>query len=226
MRMRHVRFLAFVSLLTAMAVIVSGCKPPPREAPRPLRKWELLSAAESAHWKSAEMPDTGKAEVRDGVAVLESGGPMTGLRYDNWQPGGLPVRDYTITCEAMRVDGTDFFAAITFPVRSIDTCATLIVGGWGGGLVGISSIDGDDASNNSTRSEQRFENGRWYRLKLEVHDEELKAWIDDRLVINTSIKARVINLRPGYIENCAPFGLATYQSTGRVRNLLVEETGR
>ena len=30
--------------------------------------------------------------------------------------------------------------------------ATLIVGGWGGGLVGISSIDGEDASNNSTRS--------------------------------------------------------------------------
>ena len=56
-----------------------------------------------------------------------------------------------------------------------------------------------------------------------MHDEELKAWIDDRLVINTSIKARVVSLRPGYIEKCAPFGLATYQSTGKVRNLTIEE---
>ena len=129
MRMRPVHFLVQISLLSVMAVAISGCKPPPRVPPRPLGKWELLSATESAHWKSAEMPEGGKAEVRDGEAVVESGGPMTGLRYDNWQTGGLPVRDYTITCEAMRAEGADFFAAITFPVRSIDTCATLIVGG-------------------------------------------------------------------------------------------------
>ena len=155
--------------------------------------------------------------------VMAPGGPMTGLRYDNWQGGGLPVRDYAVTCEAMRVDGGDFFASITFPVRSIETCATFIVGGWGGGLVGISSIDGQDAADNSTRSEQRFENGKWYRLKLEVREDEIKAWIDDRLVINTSIKGRTVALRPGYIEKCAPFGLATFGSTGRVRNLIVQD---
>lgn len=213
-------------LLTIALAALNGCKPPPREPVRTLRKWDLLSPTESANWKQAEMPDSGKAEVRNGEAIVEAGGPMTGLRYANWQAAGMPVSDYVITCEAMRAEGTDFFAAITFPVRSIATCATLIVGGWGGGLVGISSIDGEDASNNSTRSEQRFENGRWYRLKIEVHDEELKTWIDDRLVINTSIKARTISLRPGYIETCAPFGLATYQSTGRVRKLEVAELPR
>jgi len=218
--MSHIRPICLIltTLLTA------ACKPPPHET-RTLKKWDLLSATEATHWKSAAMPDAGKAEVRDGEAFMEAGGPMTGLSYDNWQSGGLPLRDYTITCEAMRVEGADFFAAITFPVRRIDTCATLVVGGWGGGLVGISSIDGEDASNNSTRSEQKFENGKWYRLKLEVREDEIKAWIDDRLVINTSIKARVISLRPGYIENCAPFGLATFQSTGRVRTLVAEELG-
>lgn len=213
-------------LLTGTVNALLSCKPPPRAPARALRKWELLSPAESVHWKQAEMPDSGKAEVRDGEAIVEAGGPMTGLRYEGWLSGSLPVTDYLITCEAMRAEGADFFAAITFPVRRIDTCATLIVGGWGGGLVGISSIDGEDASNNSTRSEQRFENGRWYRLKIEVHDEELKTWIDDRLVINTSIKARTISLRPGYIETCAPFGLATYQTTGRVRKLEVAELGK
>ena len=222
--MSHAGHIGLMSLISA-ALVITACKPPTRET-HTLRKWNLLSATEITHWKSADMPDTGKAEVRNGEAVMEPGGPMTGLRYGNWQTGGLPVCDYTVSYEAMRVEGGDFFAAITFPVRSIETCATLIVGGWGGGLVGISSIDGDDASNNSTRSEQRFENGKWYRLKLEVREDEIKAWIDDRLVINTSIKARVIGLRPGYIESCAPFGLATFGSTGRVRNLVVEELGR
>lgn len=205
-----------------MALLLTSCNPLEKKA-EPARKWDLLAADQLVHWMAAEMPEAGKVEVRDGEAVMAPGGPMSGLRYDNWQGGGLPVRDYAVSCEAMRVDGGDFFAAITFPVRSIATCATLIVGGWGGGLVGISSIDGEDASNNSTRSEQQFENGKWYRLKFEVRDEEIKAWIDDRLVINVSIKDRAVGLRPGYIEKCAPFGLATFGSTGRVRNLVIEE---
>lgn len=222
MRSRLRNVLGFVSLLTSAATMLGGCKPLPKHSTT-LRRWDLLSATEITHWKSAEMPDTGKAEARDGATVIESGGPMTGLRYDNWRAGTFPVRDYAVSYEAMRVDGSDFFAALTFPVRSIETCATLIVGGWGGGLVGISSIDGQDASDNSTRSEQRFENGKWYRVKLEVREDGIKAWIDDRIVINTSIKSRVIGMRPGYIESCAPFGFATFGSTGRVRNIVVEE---
>ena len=222
MRARLPCLVGFLSLLTSAATMLSSCNPMEKKA-EPARKWDLLAADQLVHWKSANMPDGGKAEVRDGEAVIAPGGPMSGLRFDNWERSGLPLRDYTVSYEAMRVDGGDFFAALTFPVRSIDTCATLIVGGWGGGLVGISSIDGEDASNNSTRSEQKFENGKWYRLKLEVRDDEIKAWIDDRIVINTSIKNRVIGLRPGYIEKCAPFGLATYGSTGRVRGLVVEE---
>lgn len=210
-----------IGMLGLMGLLIA-CDPLSMEQ-QPLRKWELLSGEHATGWRAAGIPDEGEATVRDGEAILESGGPMTGLRFENWAAAGLPVRDYSITCEAMRVEGGDFFCAITFPVRGIDTCATLIVGGWGGGLVGISSIDGADAANNATRSEQRFENGQWYRLKLEVREESLKGWIDDRLVINTSIQGRTISLRPGYIEKCAPFGLASFGTTGRVRNLVVEE---
>ena len=101
----------------------------------------------------------------------------------------------------------------------IEGAATLVLGGWGGALVGISSIDDQDASENSTRSEQHFINGKWYRVRLEITNDELKAWIDDRLVVNTSIKGRKISLRPGDIEHCAPFGFATYASEGQVRGL-------
>lgn len=186
------------------------------------QKWDLLSPEQLQHWSPAGIPDEGRTSVSIGEVVLEPSGPLTGLRYANWQKGRMPVSDYAITFDATRVEGDDFFAAVTFPIRNIDTCATLVIGGWGGGLVGISSIDGQDAAENSTRGEHQFENGKAYRFRLEVRDNELKAWIEDRLVINVSIKGRTLSLRPGYIEKCAPFGLATYSTTGRIRNLCVE----
>ncbi len=209
------------SLVILISVAVMSCKPVAPSAP--LRSWEMLAGAQAAMWRSAEIPNSGKVEVRDGEAVLEEGGPISGLRFTGWIDGAFPVRDYEIAFDAMRVEGEDFFAAVTFPVRSIETCCTLIVGGWGGGLVGISSIDGQDAADNMTRSEQRFENGKWYHIRLEVRDELLRCWIDERIVFNTSIKARAIGMRAGYIENCLPFGLATYGSKGRVRALVVRE---
>jgi hypothetical protein len=218
--MRLTRSLLITSLLMSAATMM-GCKPAAPSAPP--RTWDMLAGAQAALWQSAEIPGGGAAAVRDGEATLAEGGPLTGLRFTGWQAGGLPVRDYEITCEAMRMAGQDFFAAITFPVRDIATCGTLIVGGWGGGLVGISSIDGQDASDNLTRNEQRFENGQWYRIRLEVRDELLRCWIDERLVFNASIKARAIGMRAGYIENCAPFGLATYGTQGRVRALVVRQ---
>ena len=146
---------------------------------------------------------------------------MSGAFFDGWIDEKLPLTDYAIAFEARRVEGRDFFAALTFPVRRIDTCATLVLGGWGGALVGVSSIDDQDASENSTRSEQHFINGQWYRVRLEITNDELKAWLDDRLVVNTSIKGRKISLRPGDIEHCAPFGFASFASEGQVRGLKI-----
>ncbi len=193
------------------------------DEPRPLGKWDMLSAAHAAAWKPAEIEKSGAAKIAGSEAVLEAGEPMTGLRFEGWQKGNLPLQDYTITCEAMREEGRDFFAAITFPVRSLDTCCTFVAGGWGGALTGMSSIDGMDAADNETRSEQKLENGKWHRLKIEVRAGKLAAWIDGRLVLGANIQNRRISLRPGDIEKCAPFGLAAYATKGRVRKLMIEE---
>lgn len=175
------------------------------------------------HWTSAEIEDGGTIGFTPSEMTLGTGKPMTCARFSGWGPLQLPLTDYAVEFEALRVDGQDFFGAITFPVRSLDTCATLVNGGWGGGLVGISSIDEQNANENSTRGEHRFINGQWYKFRLEVRSDELKAWLDGRLVINTSIKGRTISLRPGDIEKCAPFGVATYMTEGKVRNLSVQK---
>ena len=117
----------------------------------------------------------------------------------------------------MRVRGNDFFASLTFPVG--DSFATWVMGGWGGDIVGISSIDGWDASDNETRSYFNFENGRWYALRLQVTDDRIQAWIDGQQVVNVNIKGRAISLRHGEIKLSAPFGFASYATEGRLRKI-------
>ena len=65
-----------------------------------------------------------------GVLVLERGEPFTVVRYEGKAP--LPLDEYEISWEAARLEGNDFFAALTFPVGSREKCATLVTGGWGG----------------------------------------------------------------------------------------------
>lgn len=204
--------------LAALGLFLSACEPPVPQAAR----WELFSGAHASRWKASDIENEGASVLANGELRQEPGAPMTGFRFPDWAVLGMPVADYAIEYEAMREDGQDFFGTVTFPVRSLDTCASLVIGGWGGALVGISCIDGYDASENPTRNEQRIENGRWHRIRIEVRADEIKAWMDNRLVVGTSIAGRKISLRSGDIEKCAPFGFATYITSGRVRGLVIE----
>lgn len=126
---------------------------------------------------------------------------------------------YVVELEARRMSGSNFFCGLSFPVRSGSECVSLIVGGWGGSLVGISSIDGLDASENSTASQHEFDNQRWYRIRVEVGVERLQAWIDDRQVVDAHTEGQRLSLRLGPIEDCAPFGIATWLTTAEVRGV-------
>lgn len=161
--------------------------------------------------------------MRDGEIHLAAGLPMTGIAFSAWDAAGLPGTEYAVEYEAMRVEGEDIFGMLTFPVASHETHATFVLGGWGGTVTGISSIDFADANENSTRGEQRFENGRWYRVRLEVRPDDLRAWVDGRLVVNASIRGRKVSLRPGFIDHCLPLGFATWNTEARVRAVRVEK---
>ena len=157
----------------------------------------------------------------DGL-TLKEGAPMTGAVYPDWLKEGLPVTDYAINYEAQRVQGRDFFGSVTFPVRDAETYVTFVLGGWGGAQVGISSIDGYDASENTTGSSQKLEDGVWYRVRVEVRTGELRVLLNGRPIVLTNIKGRTLGLRGGEIDRCTPFGFATYGTTGRIRGCGVE----
>ena len=153
-----------------------------------------------------------EVEVDGGTILLRRGDPLTGITWH----GDFPRIDYEVTLEAMRVEGSDFFAAITFPVGD-DPC-TLVLGGWGGKVVGLSSIAGADASENRTRRDIAFESGRWYAIRLRVTGEKIEAWIDGAMIVDFAHPGQPLSIRVEVWES-QPFGIATWQTTGRVRNL-------
>jgi hypothetical protein len=152
-------------------------------------------------------------KVDDGRLVLGTG-LMTGVTWTN--AADLPRINYEIALDAMRVDGSDFFCALTFPVKE-DPCS-FIVGGWGGGVVGLSSLDGQDASNNDTTRYMNFDNGKWYALRLRVTETNIQCWIDADKVVDAETKDRRISIR-SEVEDSRPLGIASWSTTAALRNI-------
>lgn len=168
-----------------------------------------------AGWDRAQFGGDGEIALEDGVFRIGMGVEMTGIRFD----GEIPSAPYSLELEARKITGTDFFCGLTFPVRSEGECLTLILGGWGGGTVGLSSIDGKDASENETTSYYNFEKERWYHLKLTVTENQIQAEMDGQTVIKFEIGEHILGLRSGSIDLCAPLGLTTFQTQSEIRNL-------
>jgi hypothetical protein len=185
-------------------------------------RWELFTPPLIEHWQTAKMDNPGEVQRETDGFTLGAGSPMTGIVFPAWEQDGLPLTGYRLTYEAMRVNGGDFFGSVTFPVGSRERCVTFVLGGWGGSQVGISSIDGYDASENPTGSSQRFENGRWYRIRIEVREELLLVWLDDKPLVSFNPKGRQLGLRGGEIAKCVPLGFATYATAGRLRSCVLE----
>lgn len=207
-----------------LILVVAGCAPGNRTAARPAAI-ELFDGETLAGWRAIEFEVGGgaAASVGDGGTLqIAAGDPLAGVVLDN-PDIALPGGDYELELEAMIVDGTDFFCGLTFPVPSQGTCCTLIVGGWGGTLVGISSVNGMDASLNTTRHDRPFDARRWYQIKVRVTADYLDVWIDGETVIELGILDRKLSMRSGEIEQCQPLGLATYRTAAAYRNIRLRQ---
>ena len=120
-------------------------------AAAPADDWRpLFDGAKLGDWRATEFGGEGAVEVVGDAIRIGMGSPLSGITWG----GEFPRQRFELSLEARRVEGHDFFCGLTFPVGP-DSCS-LILGGWGGGLVGLSSIDGEDASSNQTTQYREF----------------------------------------------------------------------
>lgn len=190
-------------------------KPPtPATAPQPAApKWRSLFDGKSlAGWKGVEFGGEGEVYVKQGEMWLDMGDTLTGATYQ----GEVPKTNYEIRLEAKRAGGIDFFCGLTFPVA--DSHCSFIVGGWAGAVVGLSSIDGHDASDNDTTRFMSFKDNQWYKIRVRVTDKHIQAWIDDQQVVSQDIRGKRISTRPEVNLN-RPLGLCAWQTKAALRNL-------
>jgi type 1 glutamine amidotransferase len=177
-------------------------------------EWKpLFNGTNLTGWQPIDFGGAGEVKVENGQIILGTGVALTGLR----RAEGFLRSNYEVSLQAMKIQGNDFFCALTFPVK--DSHATFIAGGWGGSLIGLSSIDGMDASENEFTQYLRFEDKKWYRILLRVTDRKIQAWIDDEKMIDANITERRVSMRPGEIEASVPFGLSTYQTTAAIKDI-------
>jgi len=179
----------------------------------------LFDGESLGQWKQTPFEEDGKSYVEDGRIIMATGRDMSGITWT----GPLLRMNYEISLEAMRVEGFDFFCGLTFPIN--ESPCTLVVGGWGGGLVGLSNIDYYDAANNETSKNLDFENGKWYQIRLRVTRKMIQAWIDDELMVNFEWPGHKLDVR-FEVEPSVPLGIATWQTAGAARSIEVRKVDK
>ncbi len=172
----------------------------------------LLEKSSMEGWEKTNFGGEGKVDFNDqGELVFEVGEPMTGITYKK----DFPKENFEIRWEANRLSGSDFLAGLTFPVGE-EHCS-FICGGWGGGLIGISSIDGNDASENQTTQFQNLKNKQWYKFVVRVDAQEIRVKMDDKEIIKIPRKGKSFSVR-GEVRASRPLGYAVFRSQVAVRN--------
>ena len=200
-----------------LAVLLLAAAGAAAQAPDSGQGWISMFDGKSLKgWKEATFPGRGKVEVRDGMIVLGSGA-STGIAWT----GAFPKSGYEVRFEASRLEGKDFFAGIVFPVK--DTHCSWISGGWDGTVVGLSNLEGNDASENDTSSLHEFEHGRWYKFRLLVSETRVQAWIDGAPVVDIDYTKRKLELRFDDSDLLIPIGFSSYRTVGGLRNVQYRE---
>jgi hypothetical protein len=213
----------FILLLTVFFVTVSSfAAAAAAEEPKDEYGWkQLFDGKTLTGWSVPTFGGDGEVSVKDGELVIGQGAMITGVKYEKV----FPRINYEIRYEAKRTMGNDFFAALTFPVN--DNCCTFINGGWGGGTIGLSCVEGMDASENETSSFFSFTDHQWYKFRICVTGKKIRVWIDEptkegkrkeTLAVDLNLDEKKISLRDE-TSQYKPLGICTWVSESRIRNI-------
>jgi len=178
----------------------------------------LLSADHLEYWKPSQLAGQGATEIGNDQIELEFGYTMTGVIYS----GDFPRNNYRVTYQARRLDGTDFFGTVTFPVG--DSHCSFVLGGWGGATIGLSNLDGEDASRNETSQIVSLDDGQWHRVAIEVRLPRIQVELNGEPVVQVDTTGRKVDIRPD-VAACRPFGFCAYETRAAIRKVQLVRYG-
>lgn len=211
------RPLLFIFTLCAVIICLDADSNAKERKAKPT-KWKNLFDGETLDgWERTNYGGEGEVEVQDGQLLLNFGYSMTGVTY---QKDDLPKTNYEIRTTVRKIDGNDFFCGATFPVA--DSHCSFICGGWGGAVTGLSSIDGQDASENETTGYQNFPSGKSYKVKIRVEPHLIQCWINGKQVVYQNILDRKITTRNEVNLN-KPLGFATWETKASYKMIQIRE---
>jgi Domain of Unknown Function (DUF1080) len=171
-------------------------------------------------WKVTDFGGEGEVNVQEGVIVMKMGQPLTGI---TWKDGDkIPTDNYEVTLQAMKRKGDDFFCALTFPVR--DSHASFVIGGWAGTVVGLSNIDGLDASENETTQYEKLDHNKWHAVRVRVADGKIECWLNDKQMVDVELKNKRINTRIE-VDPSRPLGVCCYNTESGLKDLKLRRLG-
>jgi len=204
-------------------VLLSGCRGGQKEdikvkpVNQEITESVLVVEGESMRgWEITNFGPQGPVYLSGNEIILGMGEGCTGITWKK----DFPTMNYKVTLEAKKITGNDFFCGITFPVG--ESPCTFIAGGWGGTTVGLSSINGKDASENETTTLMKFDRDRWYNICVIVKPDTIKALIDNVVVVDFAIGDKRLSIRPE-VELSRPFGITSWNTTSALRNIRVQK---
>lgn len=174
----------------------------------------LFNGKDLTGWKVPEFGGEGEVTVEDGILTIGMGAMISGITLD--QPFPFQT-NYEIEVTAKRTMGFDFYAAITFPIGE-KGYATFINGGWGGGVFGLSCVNGFDASENETMQLITTKNDRWDSFRVRVFEDRIEGWMNDKKIVDCPRDGNEFTTR-FEVEYCQPLGISNYCSETKIKSI-------
>lgn len=119
---KHILLIA----LSVFILVTSKCTPDTRV---------LFNGVSLDGWQIIDSKEHESVFIADSCIIVRMGSGITGIKWIK----DFPITKYEVSLEAKRIEGDDFFCGLTFPVK--ESFCTLVIGGWGGSVAGLSCID-------------------------------------------------------------------------------------
>lgn len=209
--------MRFSLLVMCVVLAIAGCSSRLLQQPAdfPLNTAvPLFNGVELGPWHPTDFTHPGPITIQDSCILIGMGGYLSGITWN----GPLVRMNYEIELDAKRLEGNDFFCGLTFPYG--ESFCTLVVGGWSNTVIGLSNVNGEDASDNETSNWMPLHDNQWYHIRLRVTSSRIQTWINENQMVDLDTRGKTIDIRMD-IKKSVPLGIATYWTKAAIRNIML-----